>query len=143
VRTAISLGSPLRNDPGQPPLPGIRVMYRALAGPASAATHQARARSRAMRAPPPAPSTCIYSESDGLVTPEQATLDGNSADHENICVSGSHMGLPFNAQVMWVIADRLMQPEGAWRPFDVSALPELLRRGVDAHGATAVGRGAR
>jgi pimeloyl-ACP methyl ester carboxylesterase len=137
VRTAISLGSPLYNNPDQPPPPGIRAMYRALAGPSGAATHQARARSRAMRVPPPVPSTCIYSDSDGLVAPHQATLEGAAADHENIRVTGSHMGLPVNAQVLWIVADRLQQPEGAWRPFDVSVLPVPLRRGVESLGASA------
>ena len=138
VRTAISLGSPLHNDPDHPPPPAARAMYRALAGPGGAATHQARLRSRAMRAPPPAPSTCLYSDTDGLVSPEQATLDGNPADHENVRVTGSHMGLPVNSQVMWIIADRLQQPEGRWRPFDVSVLPVPLRRGVVSRGAAAV-----
>ena len=143
VRTAISLGSPLHNDPDHPPPPAVRAMYRALAGPSGAATHQARLRSRALRLPPPVPSTCLFSASDGLVSPHQATLDGDPADHENIRVSGSHMGLPVNAQVIWIVADRLMQPEGAWRPFEVSGLPRFLRRGVDAHGAAAVCDDAR
>jgi hypothetical protein len=117
-------------------------MYAALAGPAGAATHQARLHSKAMRVPPPAPSSCLFSESDGLVSPQQATLDGDRANHENIRVSGSHMGLPVNAQVMWIVADRLHQPEGAWKPFAVSDLPLLLRRGVDAYGAAAVGDAA-
>lgn len=143
VRTAISLGSPLHNDPDHPPPPAARAMYRALAGPGRAATHQARMRSRAMRMPPPVPSTCLFSVSDGLVSPRQATLEGDPADHENIRVSGSHLGLPINAQVIWIVADRLAQPEGAWRPFDVSGLPRILRRGVDALGAAAVCDGAR
>ena len=30
---------------------------------------------------------------------------------------GSHIGLGFNAAVMWILADRLAQPEGAWETF--------------------------
>ena len=31
---------------------------------------------------------------------------------------GSHIGLGFNAAVMWVLADRLAQAEGRWKPFE-------------------------
>jgi hypothetical protein len=84
------------------------------------------------------PSSCLFSESDALVSPQQATLDGVVADHENIRVTGSHMGLPVNAQVLWIVADRLRQPEGAWKPFAVRSLPVSLRRGVESLGAVAV-----
>jgi pimeloyl-ACP methyl ester carboxylesterase len=137
VRLAISLGSPLRHDPDKPAPFGVRAMYHALAGP-SAATHAARARSRAMRQPPPVPSTCLYSELDVLVRPEQATLDGAPLDHENICVPGSHLGLPVNARVVWIVANRLAQPEGRWRPFEVSSMPVQLRGGVRPIGPAAV-----
>lgn len=127
VRSVIALGSPLRVDPDAPPVPGGMAMYRALADPFGPATHQARARSRALRGPPPVPSTCIYSRTDGIVMPEHATLDGDPRTHENICVPGSHMGLAVNGYVMWIVADRLAQPEGAWRPLDASRVAAPLR----------------
>jgi pimeloyl-ACP methyl ester carboxylesterase len=130
VRTAIALGSPLRFDPDRPPPPGIRALYRAFAAPFSPETHHARARSRTMRGPPPVPSSCIYSESDALVDPEQATLDGNPEDHENIRIPGSHLGLGLNPIVMWIVADRLAQAEGAWRPFEYGGvIGRLLHAG--------------
>jgi pimeloyl-ACP methyl ester carboxylesterase len=130
VRTAIALGSPLRFDPDRPPPPGMRALYRAFAAPFSPETHTARARSKSMRGPPPVPSTCIYSETDALVGPEQATLDGDPADHENIRIPGSHLGLGLNPIVMWIVADRLAQAEGEWRPFDYGGvIGRLLRAG--------------
>jgi alpha/beta hydrolase fold len=117
VRCVISLGSPLRLDADNRPPPGVTAMYRALSAPTGPVAHQARSRSRSMRAPPPVPSTCIYSEQDGFVPPEQATLPGDPADHENVRVAGSHIGLGFNTLVMWVVADRLAQHEGHWAPF--------------------------
>ena len=36
---------------------------------------------------------------------------------ESIQVPGSHLGLGFNPLVLYAIADRLAQPEGAWQPF--------------------------
>ena len=32
---------------------------------------------------------------------------------------GSYLGLGFNAAVLWIVADRLAQPEGDWRPFRI------------------------
>jgi len=117
VRSVISLGSPLRLDPDARPPPGVKAMYRALAQPMGTVSHQARSRSRSMRAPPPVPSTCIYSEHDGFVPPSQATLDGDPSSHENVRVPGSHVGLGFNRRVLWIVADRLAQPEDAWQPY--------------------------
>ena len=123
VRTAISLGSPLRLDPDAHPPAGVKAMYRVVAHPMGSVTHQAKARSRSMRAPPPVPSTCIYSEFDGFVPPTQAQLDGDPANHENIRVSGSHIGLGFNREVLLILADRLAQPEDGWRPYAPDGKP--------------------
>jgi hypothetical protein len=103
----------------------VRALYRALALPHGPTMHQARSRTRALRTPPPVPSTCIYSDSDGVVPPHQATLDGDPASHENLRVPGSHTGLASNPIALWIVADRLAQPEGRWSPFKA---PDLIRR---------------
>jgi pimeloyl-ACP methyl ester carboxylesterase len=134
VRTAISLGSPLRLDPDRPPPPGVRAMYQTLAHPLGPVSHQARSRSRAMRTVPPVPSTCIYSMSDAVVPPHQATLEGSPESHENLCVPGSHAGLGINSLVLWIVADRLAQPEGKWRPFKPEGrVARALRRSETAY----------
>jgi pimeloyl-ACP methyl ester carboxylesterase len=120
VRTVISLGSPLRLDPDRPPTPGVVAMYKALSSSLGPMAHQARARSTKMRTAPPVPSTCIYSMHDGVVPPEQATLSGDPAIHENVRVPGSHLGFGVNTLAMWVVADRLAAGEGCWRPFQPS-----------------------
>jgi dienelactone hydrolase len=120
VRTVISLGSPLRLDPDRPPPPGLVAMYKILSHPHGPVAHQARSRSKTMRAVPPVPSTCIYSMHDGVVPPEQATLDGDPEIHENVRVPGSHLGFGVNSLAMWVIADRLAMREGRWLPFEPS-----------------------
>jgi len=126
VRTAISLGSPLRLDPDHPPPQSVLAMYRALENPRGTLAHQARSRSKAMRTPPPVPSTCIYSNTDGIVPPHQATLDGDPRNHENIRVPGSHSGLGVNFLAMWIVADRLapVQAHGILR----ARLPPARRR---------------
>jgi hypothetical protein len=81
---------------------------------------QPRARKLRERQPLPLPMSCLYSLGDGVVPPQEATIDGDPARHENIRVPGSHLGLGFNAAVLWIVADRLAQPEGQWRPFEPS-----------------------
>ena len=63
------------------------------------------------------PPSCFYSLSDGVVPPQEATVDGDPALHENIRVPGSHIGQGFNALVLWIVAERLAQPLGKWLPF--------------------------
>jgi hypothetical protein len=41
-------------------------------------------------------------------------------------VRGSHIGLGFNPAALWVIADRLAQPLGAWTPFGPSPMVARL-----------------
>jgi len=81
--------------------------------------HLAHVRAKVLKAPPPMPSTCVYSMTDGVVPPQAARIDTTEGEHENIWVPGSHLGLGFNAAVMWIVADRLAQPEGEWQPFRV------------------------
>jgi hypothetical protein len=63
------------------------------------------------------PTSCLYSVSDGVVPPQEATIDGDPAMHENIQVPGSHIGLGFNGIVLAIVAERLAQPESGWKPF--------------------------
>ena len=118
VRSVISLGAPMRvtSDTEQVPL-AVKALYRYFAHPMGPVAHVSNVRARLLRAPPPVPSACLYSETDGIVPPDAARLDGAATHHENIRVPGSHLGLGFNPVVMCVLADRLAQPEGAWRPF--------------------------
>jgi hypothetical protein len=61
--------------------------------------------------------SCLYSISDGVVPPQEATIQGDPALHENIRVQGSHVGLGFNPMVLAIVAERLAQPEEQWRRF--------------------------
>ena len=65
-------------------------------GPAAHAM-QPRAKKLRERKTLPVPMSCLYSLSDGVVPPQEATIDGDPALHENIRVPGSHVGLGFNA----------------------------------------------
>jgi len=118
VRTVISLGSPMRFSVEGVKVPiVVQALYRYLAHPMGPVAHVANVRSKILKAPPPVPSTCVYSMTDGVVPPSSAQLDAGEGQHENIWVPGSHLGLGFNPTVMWVLADRLSQAEDAWEPF--------------------------
>jgi pimeloyl-ACP methyl ester carboxylesterase len=120
IRTVVSLGSPMRfsTEHFKTPLL-VRAIYRYFAHPMGPVAHLAHVRGKVLKAPPPVPSTCIYSMTDGVVPPTAARIDTDDAQHENIWVPGSHVGLGFNAAVMCILADRLAQPEGAWEPFRI------------------------
>jgi pimeloyl-ACP methyl ester carboxylesterase len=150
VRSVVSLGSPMRFSVNEFDVPFlVKSLYRYLAHPMGPVAHLANVRAKVLRAPPPVPSTCVFSMTDGVVPPEAARIEDTDDDeHENIWVPGSHVGLGFNAAVMWILANRLAQPEGEWIPFQPDGLagsvyvqcakyfgpPQGRRRGVAVPG---------
>jgi pimeloyl-ACP methyl ester carboxylesterase len=120
IRSVVSMGSPMRfsaEDFKTPLL--VRAIYRYFAHPMGPVAHLAHVRAKVLKSPPPVPSTCIYSMTDGVVPPTAARIETEDGQHENIWVPGSHLGLGFNAAVMWILADRLAQAEGEWQPFRI------------------------
>jgi pimeloyl-ACP methyl ester carboxylesterase len=67
------------------------------------------------------PSTAVYSRTDGIA-PWRSCCDGAGPQHEAIEVVGSHCGLGHHPAVLHVVADRLAQPHGTWRPFAARGL---------------------
>jgi pimeloyl-ACP methyl ester carboxylesterase len=129
VRSVVTLGSPVSSDPQRSDTSAVvRALYRLVAHPMGPVAHAAHLDARRLSRPPPLPVSCLYSETDGVVPPHEATIDGDPAMHENIRVPGSHVGLGFNALVLWIVAERLSQPEQGWRPFDPQGLPGYLYR---------------
>ena len=62
------------------------------------------------------PATAVYTRTDGVVAWRSCLL--NPGRHrESLEVHGSHSGLAHNPTVLHLLADRLAQPEGRWRPF--------------------------
>jgi alpha-beta hydrolase superfamily lysophospholipase len=121
VRQVITLSSPFglddlhhsRVDAVYQRLSGLHVSPRSLPRP------------DALRRPLPVPTTAIFSRLDGVV-PWQACVNEPAPRAENVGVYGSHLGMGHNPAVLWVVADRLAQPEGAWRPFRPPALARQL-----------------
>ena len=65
---------------------------------------------------PPVPTTSIYSETDGVVC-WRACLEQPGRAVENVPVQASHLGMPTHPDVLRIVADRLAQAEGRWRPY--------------------------
>jgi pimeloyl-ACP methyl ester carboxylesterase len=114
VRQVITLGSPYQlRDPAAT---NARVVYRVVTS-----RHQGGGPvDPRLREDPPrplsVPATSIYTRTDAIV-PWEACTEVPSATSENIEVRGSHGGLGHNPVALWIIADRLAQPEGSWKPF--------------------------
>jgi pimeloyl-ACP methyl ester carboxylesterase len=78
--------------------------------------------SAALRRPLPLPVTSIYSRTDGIVH-WQGCLEQEGPQSENVEVRCSHTGMGFHAETLAIVADRLAQREGAWRPYRPEATP--------------------
>ena len=68
-----------------------------------------------LRETPPVPTTSIYSRSDGIVC-WQGCIEKKTALSESVQVDAIHLGMGSHPQVLRVVANRLSQPEGRWRP---------------------------
>lgn len=125
VRSIITLGSPVSVDSGDSQSPAaLRAMYRLVSHRLGSSAHVMAPRAKSLREHRrlAIPTSCLYSLGDGVVPPQEATIDGDPALHENIRVPGSHIGLGFNGIVLAIVADRLAQVEGNWKPFEPKGL---------------------
>lgn len=115
IRQVVTLGSPF----AAPGASNVKTIWRLLTGqPYEPPTAE---RIQALAQPIPVPSTSIYTRADGVVA-WQACLESAGPNRENIEVATTHIGLGFHAPALWVIADRLAQPVGAWKPFRPNAM---------------------
>jgi pimeloyl-ACP methyl ester carboxylesterase len=122
VRQVITLGSPIG---GNPKATTIWRLYE-LATETRLDSEELRERIARMIEPPPGvPCTAIYSESDGIVA-HQVARERETPLTQSIRVSASHVGLGYSAAVMFLLADRLAQPEGNWKKFRRPRLVNLL-----------------
>ena len=109
VRQVITLATPF-NSLGDGNHAGT--IYKFLKRNSEQLTPEVEAR---LRECPPVPTTSIYSKSDGIVS-WHACIEKKTKRSENVEVAASHLGIVSHAEVMRIIANRLAQPEGQWRP---------------------------
>lgn len=112
VRSVVTLGSPFGGDPRST---NAWRLYEFTSG------HKVDDRERhmggAISAPPPVPTTAIYSRTDGICA-WQTCIEQEGPITENVEVEGSHCGLGHHPAAVYAVCDRLAQPEGAWQKFD-------------------------
>ena len=115
VRQVITLGSPFASSGPDNVNSLVTRLFQNLSG-----MSEDEMRDQMLEFPaaaPPVPSTAIYSRSDGVVH-WTTCLEYEGDQAENVEVLGSHSGMAFNPLVLSVIADRLAQKQGAWKPFE-------------------------
>ena len=70
---------------------------------------------RRLVAAPPVPTTSIYSKSDGIVC-WRGCIEKRSPTTESVEVDASHLGIINHPDALRIVANRLAQPEGHWKP---------------------------
>jgi pimeloyl-ACP methyl ester carboxylesterase len=113
VRGVITLGSPVA---GHPRSSNAWRVYEFTSGQSAHDPVRWQQISQA----PQVPTSSIYSRSDGIVAWQTSLEAAGRAGTENIEVVSSHVGMAVHPAVLFAVADRLAQPEGAWKPFERS-----------------------
>jgi pimeloyl-ACP methyl ester carboxylesterase len=111
VRQLIVLASPIR----LPTASQLEPIYRMLARWHSPNSQSLYAR---LNEPPAVPVTALHTRSDGIVA-WQSCLESLGPRRENIEVKGPHSTMARSLAAWRIIADRLAQREGEWRPYGV------------------------
>ena len=109
VRSVITLGSPVT---GHPRASHAWRVYEFTSGKSAVAPKRLQQVTREPRVP----TSSIYSRSDGIVA-WRSSLEPLRAHTESIEVVSSHLGMAVHPLVLYLVAERLAQPEGQWRPF--------------------------
>ena len=123
VRLVITMGTPFD---GPADATNAYRLFRLLSG-IDPRTHPEREKIREL---PPVPTTSIVSRSDGIVA-WQCSVNPASNRSETIELMASHTGMGANPLSWYVIADRLAQTPGQWRPFHVDGLRKPFYRTLD------------
>ena len=110
VRSVITLGSPVT---GHPRSSNAWRVYEFTSGKSAVDPR----RWQQITSRPRVPTTSIYSRTDGVVA-WQSSLEPASATTESIEVVSSHIGMAVHPAVLFAVAERLAQREGAWKPFE-------------------------
>jgi pimeloyl-ACP methyl ester carboxylesterase len=117
VRCVITMGSPFA---GPPQATNAFKIYQLASGLSVDPTLQA-----SLSEAPPVPTTSIYSRTDGVVAWE-CSIEKDSPISESVEIHASHVGMGANPIAWFVLADRLQQIDGQWRPFERIGISRLF-----------------
>lgn len=109
VRQVITLGTPFASLGGAN---HASTVYKLFNRDTSQLTPELEAR---LRECPPVPTTSIYSKIDGIVS-WRGCIEKKTQSSESVEISASHLGMGTRPQMLRIVANRLAQPEGRWRP---------------------------
>ena len=121
VRSVITLGSPFA---GSPKSTNAWRVYEMVSGK-SADDTEIDNFGGALSSVPPVPTTAIYSRTDGICA-WQSCREQPTSMSESIEVQSSHCGMAHHPAVVYAVAERLAQREGAWSPFDRGGWRSLI-----------------
>ncbi len=129
VRFVITLGSP---HSGNPRASNASRFYEYVSGHAV----DKHPLNTTLSSAPPVPTTSIYTKTDGIVAwqnchQRKPESHKKASQTENIRIEGSHTGLGINPSALFVIADRLAQKDGHWKPFSNAGARKLFIRTPD------------
>ena len=111
VRQVVTIGTPFAGSADQT---NAGLVYRLLNGQVPAVDEDPLLD---LAAAPPVPTTSIYSRSDGIVAWQACIQADAESNAENVEIEGSHCGMGWNPAVLSVVADRLGQSDGHWKPY--------------------------
>jgi pimeloyl-ACP methyl ester carboxylesterase len=121
VRQVITLASPFRD----PTATAVERLYRSgFIRPPRTPDPDSEIRRR-LRTPLTVPTTALYTKTDGIVA-WRSCIEEDGPVRENIAIRASHCGIGHHPAALMVIADRLSQPEGTWRPYAPPLTDRLL-----------------
>ncbi len=121
VRQVITLASPFRD----PDATAVQRLYRTgFIRPPRTPDPESEVRKR-LRTPLTVPTTALYTKTDGIVA-WQSCVEDPGHTRENVAIRASHCGIGHHPAALMVIADRLAQPEGTWRPYTAPFTDWLL-----------------
>jgi alpha-beta hydrolase superfamily lysophospholipase len=111
VRQVITIGTPFNSDKDHT---NAGWLYRLLSDDSPEFDAKLNLR---LRSSPPVPTTSIFSRADGVVAWQTCLHPYKRREVQDVEIQGSHIGMGWNPLVMDVVADRLAQRPGAWKPY--------------------------
>ena len=123
-RCVITLGSPFYGSPSSTNITALLDFARKMTGRETLG-RPARSSQSHLEPAVAVPFSSVYSKTDGVVA-WQTCLEREAPLRENISVPCSHTGFGFNPLVRYIIAERLAQPAGQWRPFEIAGLRKFV-----------------
>lgn len=113
VRSVVTLAAPFT---GNPHASRLEWLYELVTGHHVGEVGDFR---RQYHPTPSVPCTSVFSRIDGVIS-WPCSIEHESETTENVQVFCNHGAMAADPTVLAVVADRLAQPEGEWRKFDLS-----------------------